>query len=475
MPKKSQISEDKRDLIVSLHQEGKTTREIAKIVEISQSSVVYNIGKHKCFGSVQERPRSGRPKIDIAALEKKIKNSLKANAQITARQVHDSLPSKLQNLVNIRTIQRRLKIAKVRHKNFSSVKSASKITNRRNQISAGKRHSIVILYQMNCSTHTIAKRLGISQASVVYNVIKFKKTGNLDDLKRKGRPRITSTSDDRKIVMEAKRNRSMTASKLQSSFNFAQKKPISVATVKRRLAAKNLHGRVAKRVPLLRKANKAKRFEFAKNHLNWTNEDWAKVLWTDESKFELFGSKRRVYVRRGAHESTLEACTVPTVKHGGGSLMVWGSFCSAGVGDLIEIKGTMDQLMYYDILQKNAIPSGFRLIGGGFVFQQDNDPKHKSKMITEFLRRKEEKNLFKVMVWPPQSPDLNPIELLWDEVDRQLRERYYTSTKTMMDQISDIWRNLDNIKLKKLVDRMPRLCRAVYEAKGGYVDEKKSH
>lgn len=127
---------------------------------------------------------------------------------------------------------------------------------------------------------------------------------------------------------------------------------------------------------MLRTANKKKRLTWARNHEAWTTDDWRNVLWTDESKFELIGSKRRVFVRRSAGEKMLPECVVPTVKHGGGSVMVWGCFSANGVGDLIRIDGILNKERYKNILQHHAIPSGIRLIGQNFILQQDNDPKH---------------------------------------------------------------------------------------------------
>ena len=75
---------------------------------------------------------------------------------------------------------------------------------------------------------------------------------------------------------------------------------------------------------VLRQVNKQKRLKFAQEHVDWTIDPWKSVLWTDESKFELFGSHRRQYVRRKVYERFKPDCIVPTVKHGGGSVMVWG-------------------------------------------------------------------------------------------------------------------------------------------------------
>ena len=86
-----------------------------------------------------------------------------------------------------------------------------------------------------------------------------------------------------------------------------------------------------------------KRLRFARDHVQWTEDDWSKVLFTDESKFELFGTNRRMFVRRRKNELYINACLSPTVKYGGGSIMVWGAISLNGMGKLNRIHGIMDQ------------------------------------------------------------------------------------------------------------------------------------
>lgn len=107
-----------------------------------------------------------------------------------------------------------------------------------------------------------------------------------------------------------------------------------------------------------------------------------------------------------------------------------------------------------------------------FVFQQDNDPKHTSHLCRNYLQSKEREGVLQFMDWPPQSPDLNPIELLWEEMDRQVRRHRPTSKPHLWNILKDCWENLDVEILHKLVRRLPRICSAIIVAKGGHIDEK---
>ena len=163
------------------------------------------------------------------------------------------------------------------------------------------------------------------------------------------------------------------------------------------------------------------------------------MLWTDESKFELFGSQRRTFVRCRKNEKMLEECLTPSVKHGGGNVMVWGCFGGGKVGDLYRVKGILKKEGYHSILQRHAIPCGRRLIGANFLLQQDNDPKHSSKLCKNYLGKKQSAGILSIMEWPAQSPDLNPIELLWEQLDRMVCKKCPSSQSNLWEVLQEAW------------------------------------
>lgn len=341
------------------------------------------------------------------------------------------------------------------------------------QVSSEIRGAILALSEAGLSVRQIATQLTKPKSTVQSVLKQYKDTGSLKVKERSGRPRVTTKREDSLLVLNSKKNRKKPATVLTSELNDSRDSNVSLTTVKRRLRSAGLFGRIAAKKPYLKPINQLKRLKWAKAHKDWTKEQWKKVLFTDESKFEIFGSKRRSYVRRMPGERMSMECIQPTVKHGGGSVMVWGCFGGNKTGDLIQIEGIMDKKVYHNVLVRRAVPSGLRLCGKGFTFQQDNDPKHTSHYCMNYLKSKESQKVLKIMTWPPQSPDCNPIELLWDELDRRIRQYSISSKPDLINKINFEWNSIGEETLDKLIERMPRVCQAVLSAKGGWFEESK--
>ncbi|KAJ7338703.1 hypothetical protein JRQ81_012605, partial [Phrynocephalus forsythii] len=143
-------------------------------------------------------------------------------------------------------------------------------------------------------------------------------------------------------------------------------------------------GRVARRKPFLTKKNIQAWLNFAKTHLKSPKSMWGKVLWCDETKVELFGHNSKIYVWRKNITAYHQKEHHTTVKHGGGSIMLWGCFSSSGTGAFVKVEGIIYSSKYQSILAQNLQASARKLnMRRNFIFQHDNNPKPTSKSTKE--------------------------------------------------------------------------------------------
>ena len=109
--------------------------------------------------------------------------------------------------------------------------------------------------------------------------------------------------------------------------------------------------------PYVDKTNRMEHIQYAKKYREQPLCFWDQVLWTDENKFNLFGSDGRVMVWQTPQEAFDPRCTVPTIKHGRGNVKCWGCISSSGVGNLVFIDRKMTGEVYRVILQRNLFES----------------------------------------------------------------------------------------------------------------------
>ncbi len=225
------------------------------------------------------------------------------------------------------------------------------------------------------------------------------------------------------------------------------------STITAALHQSGLYGRVARRKPLLSARHMKARMEFAKKHLKDSKMVTNKILWSDETKIELFGLNSKRYVWRKPGTAHHLSNTVPTVKHGGGSIMLWGCFSAAGTGRLVAIEGKMNAAKYRDILDENLLQSAQDLrLGRRFTFQQDNNPKHTAKITKEWLHN----NSVTVLEWPSQSPDLNPIEHLWRDLKMAVHQRLPSNLTELERICKEEWQRIPKSRCEKLVASFPK-------------------
>lgn len=122
----------------------------------------------------------------------------------------------------------------------------------------------------------------------------------------------------------------------------------------------------------------------------------------------------------------------------------------------------MNAVKYRAILEEHMLPHSEEKMPAGWLFQSDNDPKHTSRLVKSWFKD----NNVNTLQWPSQSPDLNPIENLWEEVDRRIRRKNSTNLSDLMLCIQSEWAKIPVDRLIKLVDSMPSRCHAVIRSNG---------
>jgi hypothetical protein len=225
---------------------------------------------------------------------------------------------------------------------------------------------------------------------------------------------------------------------------------------------------VKRKRPFLSKQHRRERLDFAITHQDWTVEDWKTVVWSDETKINRLGSDGRKWVWKKAGEGLSDRLVQGTKKFGGGSLMMWGCMLWEGAGYACRIDGRMDGELYTKILEDELQESlaYFSKDPSSVIFQQDNDPKHKCNKATTWF----EDHGLKVLPWPAQSPDLNPIEHLWTHLKVKLGEyeRPPAGILELWERVQVEWDKIEPEVCQNLIESMPSRVAAVLKAKGGY-------
>lgn len=331
------------------------------------------------------------------------------------------------------------------------------------ELSEDLKKRIVALHKDGLGYKKIAKTLKLSCSTVAKTIQRFNRTGSTQNRPRHGRPKKLSARAQRHIQRLSLGNRRMSAASIAAEVEGVGGQPVSAQTIRRTLHQIGLHGCRPRRKPLLKMMHKKARKQFAEDKQTKDMDYWNHVLWSDETKINLFGSDGVKRVWRQPGEEYKDKCVLPTVKHGGGSVMVWGCMSAAGTGELQFIEGTMNANMYCDILKQSMIPS-LRRLGRRAVFQHDNDPKHTSKTTTALLK----KLRVKVMDWPSMSPDLNPIEHLWGILKRKVEECKVSNIHQLRDVVMEEWKRTPVATCEALVNSMPKRVKAVLENDGGH-------
>ena len=229
-----------------------------------------------------------------------------------------------------------------------------------------------------------------------------------------------------------------------------------------------LLGRISRHIFRLTDDHKRQRRSFAEGYQRLTEDDWCKIIFSDEKTFIGYGRSGQRWVRRPVGEATNPAYSVPEKPHPVG-VPAWACFSAMGPGYMAMYDGSLKAADLRDILRDYLVPT-FR---EHFPDEPtrwmlwDNDPgRHMSTVVKIFLHTQG----ITCLDFPPYSPDLNPIENLWADMDKRMQDQLADTKEEMEQVVQRVWAETTAEQCRKLARSMPHRIAQVIERGGAYTD-----
>ena len=326
------------------------------------------------------------------------------------------------------------------------------------------RNRILGLLEAGVSQNQISRQFNVARSTVVRLVRRVRQTGSVSDRPRPGQPRVTSRRQDVFIRQRHLRDRTVTTQSTAPLVIGTRGRPIHRRTVSRRLREFNIRCYRPYRGPILTRRHRLNRVNWARNHQRAFN--WRQVVFSDESRFNLHHNdgRMRVYRRRG--ERFADPAVIERDRYGGGSVMVWGAINYDFRSQVVVINGNLTARRYIDeVLRPELVPLLQRQ-RNRHVFQQDNARPHTARITTDYLQHQG----IHVLEWPSRSPDLSPIEHLWDELGRRLRSRPHApqNVRELSIALQEEWNNIPMRTVRRLCASMPSRIQECIQHNGGH-------
>lgn len=345
-----------------------------------------------------------------------------------------------------------------------------KATNK--ELTVAQRSYIYGLFVGGLTRRSISAQTGLPQRTINSTIQKI--TTNIanglenpcESKPRSGRPSKLDSRSTRRLIRHTVAERTDSLSALATPSKSGQK--LCRTTVRKVLKSHNKRRCRARKKPYVRPANKVKRLTFRRRN---KHTPWGLVCWSDEAYFEVGEDLRSIYVTRTPDEEFLPECLQPTFKSGRTKVGVWGCFCGPHKGPIVILpQGTrLNRDEYTDqIFIPYFLPFYQKMVsmyGSGVQLQEDGASYHHNG----FLGHLKKLAGIRILEWPPQSPDLSPIENLWHWMKLRISARRHRikNIKQMAAAIREAWAAIPADFLVKLVNSMGKRMDLLRVARGG--------
>ncbi|GFT09420.1 transposable element Tcb2 transposase [Trichonephila clavipes] len=207
------------------------------------------------------------------------------------------------------------------------------------------------------------------------------------------------------------------------------------------------------------------RRKWATEHVNWRRNEWSNVLFSDESRFSVHPDNRRIFIWRDRGSRNNPAFVHESVRFCGGGVLVYGGISIDGRTDLYIIRdGPLTARRYRDEILKPIVVPYAAAIRDDFILMDDNCRPPRANLVEDFLF---EEGIVR-MEWPACSPDMNPIEPVWDALGRQVAGRQ-PPPKTLQELERALLEEGDRIPelvINSLIDSMLQRCSTLLDVRG---------